>query len=108
MCTVSILEKANALLGVVGRLINLLTFDCVDLSSSSVKESVDPLMIILEYKLISRIDPRYHTELRKCLKATIRDQGAFPGEVNLDGLTIKVYYKRRNDPAWSPDDSNQS
>ena len=102
----NLLEKANLLLGSVGRLINLVTFDTLDLRESQVKQSADPLMIILEYKLISKIDPQFHTELRKCIKSTVKDQGAFPGAIDLDGLSVKVYYKRRFDPVWTPDDDS--
>lgn len=104
----NLLEKANLLLGSIGRLINLVTFDTVDLKESQVKQSADPLMIILEYKLISKIDPRFRTELRKCIKSTIKDQGAFAGAIDLDIASVKVYYKRRFDPAWVSDDSNLS
>ncbi len=102
----NLLDKANLLLGSVGRLINLVTFDTLNLQESQVRQSADPLMIILEYKLISKIDPQFHTELRKCIKSTVKNNGAFPGAIDLEGLSIKVYYKRRFDPAWSPDDDD--
>jgi hypothetical protein len=97
----NIVQQVQAIARPLGSLINLVTFDVLDVENFRVDSGADPLMVTLEYPMFSQIDKKIHTYLRKAIKDYLKQRELYAGEIKLEGvLRIKIYAKRRIKPAW--------
>jgi hypothetical protein len=100
----NIVERANSLIQPLGSMINLVTFDAIDLTRANVTTTVDPLYVLLSFPIISNIPKELHTYLRQAIRDYVKQKELYAGEIKLEYvLTIKLYAKRRITPAWTPD-----
>jgi lipid II:glycine glycyltransferase (peptidoglycan interpeptide bridge formation enzyme) len=100
----NIVDRAKAIIEPLGSMINLVTFDVVDIKKAHVETSADPLMVILNYPMLDEINSKLHPYLRKAIKDYVKTKNFYAGQITLwPTLTIKLYAERRITPAWEPD-----
>lgn len=97
-------ERAQALVEPLGSLINLVTFDSVDIKAAKVTKTVDPLMVILTFPLISTIRKEFHQYLREAIRDYIKAKELYSGKIDIEyEISIKIYAKKRITPVWTPE-----
>ena len=86
------------------KLVNLVAFDVLDSYTTTVNDTVNPLVKTINAHMVSSIDKRYHANLRKLIKKTCIRHDTYAGQINLAGsFSVKIYLKRRIKPAWLRD-----
>ena len=97
-------ERAQSLIEPLGSLLNLVTFDAVDLKGARVTKTVDPLMVILSFPIVSTIRKEFHQYLREAIRDYVKAKDLYQGKIEIEyELTIKIYAKKRITPVWTPE-----
>ena len=86
-------------------LINLVTFDSCDESTSYWRDDASPLTKVLVCELSDPIPKELHAQLRKSIKTTLFKRfNVYAGKIVLSpNIEIKVYFRTLRPPAYDPD-----